>query len=399
MMEVTNRTVNLWLDMAEMMLECGAEIYRIEDTLNRVGTAWGAKRMEVFVITSSIVVTAEGDGWQYTSTRRMRGPSGSDFTRLEDLNALARRVCREPIDDDSFQKQLESIAGTKPRFSKTLLGSTFAALSFALFFGGSWLDSVFAGLFGILVMLLSDLCARRRLNRFSSYFFVSVFTGVLICLLSRVIVTLKPDKIIVGVIMLTIPGIATTNSMRDMLTGDTLSGTLRLVQSLLETLVLAGSYTFAVWLTKSGVHYSNAVDGLGQIIPAAAGSVAFAMLFNCRTRYILFAIAGGAVSWGLYLLAETHLGLDVFGSSLFSALIGSLLAEICARLFKAPATLFLIPFVVPLIPGSSLFYAFCTLLEEAANPFALNTIKAVLGIAIGTGIIASLFSLQLTRKR
>jgi len=397
--EITNRTVNLWLDMAEMMLECGAEIYRIEDTINRVGTACGAKRMEVFVITSSIVVTAEGDGWQYTSTRRLRSPSGSDFTRLEDLNALARRVCAQPLDDDAFRGELNRIEAKKPAFIKTLLGGAFAALSFTLFFGGSVPDALFAGLFGLVVVKMGDMGSRLRLNRFSLYFFVSVFTGVLICLLSKLITTLKPDKIIVGVIMITIPGIATTNSMRDMLTGDTLSGTLRLVQSLLEALVLAGSYTFAVWLTKSGVHYQSAIDGLSQILPAVGGSVAFALLFNCRTRYVLFAIAGGAISWGLYLIAESRFGLDVFGSSLVSALIGSLLAEICARRFKAPATLFLIPFVVPLIPGSSLFYAFSSLLGEAANPFALNTIKAVLGIAIGTGIIASLFSIKLIRKR
>lgn len=397
-MFVSNKMFNLWLDMAEYMLACGAEIYRIEDTLTRVGKSYGAERMEVFVITSSIVVTAEGDGWQYTSTRRLRTPSGSDFIKLEDINALARRICRQPLSEGVLEGELRSISARPVSFIKTLTGSALAAFSFTLFFGGSLPDAAFSALFGIIVCLMMVFCTRKKLNRFSVYFFVSVFSGALICLLSEFIPMLKPDKIIVGVIMLTIPGVATTNSIRDMLTGDTISGTIRLIQSLLEALVLAGSYMFAVWLTKGSVTYSGANDGLYQILPAIGGSVGFAMLFNCRKKYVLFSIPGGAISWLIYLGAEFHLGMGVFACSLISALVGSLLAEICARLFKAPATLFLIPFVIPLVPGSSLFYSFSTLIGETPGAFAMNTVNAVLGIAIGTGIIASLFSLRLRRN-
>lgn len=61
------------LIMGELMQTCGAEVFRVEDTLARMGKAYGVERMNVFVITSSIVITMElKDGRELTQTRRVR---------------------------------------------------------------------------------------------------------------------------------------------------------------------------------------------------------------------------------------------------------------------------------------------------------------------------------------
>ena len=80
------------LDIGELLMASGAEVNRVEDTLTRMGKAYGASHMNVFVITTSIVVTMIfPDGTERTQTRRIRNGGSTDFTLLEDLNALSRR--------------------------------------------------------------------------------------------------------------------------------------------------------------------------------------------------------------------------------------------------------------------------------------------------------------------
>ena len=90
-MQTSKEFLRIFLDMGEALLSSGAEIFRVEDTLNRMGYACGATQMNVFVITSSIVITMEfsGEGAR-TQTRRIRESYGNDFTKLEQLNDLSQ---------------------------------------------------------------------------------------------------------------------------------------------------------------------------------------------------------------------------------------------------------------------------------------------------------------------
>ena len=97
-----NRLLQLLLETGERLMASGAEVKRVEDTLERIGVAYGAERMNVFVITSSIVITLErSDGTLLTHTRRIT-KSGTDFLALERINALSRECCREPLPLDLF---------------------------------------------------------------------------------------------------------------------------------------------------------------------------------------------------------------------------------------------------------------------------------------------------------
>ena len=85
-------SLTLVMDVGEQMLLCGAEVHRVEDSVSRMCTALGAARVDCFIITSSMVVTLhEADGSIHTETRRIRA-TGTNFHRLERLNALSRTV-------------------------------------------------------------------------------------------------------------------------------------------------------------------------------------------------------------------------------------------------------------------------------------------------------------------
>ncbi|MEI3207875.1 MAG: threonine/serine exporter family protein [Lachnospiraceae bacterium] len=137
-MQTSKEFLRIFLDMGEALLSSGAEIFRVEDTLNRMGYACGATQMNVFVITSSIVITMEfpGEGAR-TQTRRIRESYGNDFTKLEQLNDLSRRFCNHPIPAAELKKEFDEININKTKQLWKLMGSILGACSFALFYGGS----------------------------------------------------------------------------------------------------------------------------------------------------------------------------------------------------------------------------------------------------------------------
>lgn len=247
--ETMSKLVYALLSMGEALISCGAEISRVEDTLNRVGYAYGAINMNVFVITSSIVITMEIPGGELiTHTRRIRNANGSDFTKLEKLNELSRSVSMDRIPVEDLQKRIEEISAVKVRKYGMFVGYVIASAFFAVFFGGSVPDGIAAGFVGafiwLLWMYLTPLCMNNVVYQFSA----SLLSGLLICVASKLIPGLSMEHIMIGDIMLLIPGIMFTNSLRDILLGDTISGAMRLIEAVLLTFALALGIVTAIWV-------------------------------------------------------------------------------------------------------------------------------------------------------
>ena len=221
-----------------------------EDTLQRIGRAYGAAKMNVFVITSSIVITMEKtDGELLTHTRRINYTGSTDFTMLEQLNALSRNCCINPIPLEQFHRRLQEIAEPKTRW-ELYVGSILAAGSFAVFFGGTFADGIVAALVGVLICFIQEKITGLFANTIMFNLFISFIVGAVICLTVRVLPVLNMDKIMIGDIMLLIPGIPATNSIRDMLMGDTISGLMRLIESILWAGALACGFMAAIWMVR-----------------------------------------------------------------------------------------------------------------------------------------------------
>ncbi len=130
-----------------------------------------------------------------------------------------------------------------------------------------------------------------------------------------------------------------------------------------------------------------------QLLCAFLGTLGFSLLFGLRWRYVFLASLGGGLCWGLYLLC-TSMGAGVFLANLVSAAFSALYAEILARVMKAPAPLFCIPTLIPLVPGSTLYYTMsCAVrgnMTDAAS-YGWETLQAGLAIAAGISLIWSVF--------
>lgn len=119
---------------------------------------------------------------------------------------------------------------------------------------------------------------------------------------------------------------------------------------------------------------------------AALGAAGFALIFGLRTNKILYAAIGGGISWAVYILCEVFLTNDLLVCSLIAAAAGTAYSEILARILKTPATVILIPTVIPLVPGGSLYYTMSSLIASDKAGFAsygMATAKYAVGIAAG----------------
>ena len=125
-----------------------------------------------------------------------------------------------------------------------------------------------------------------------------------------------------------------------------------------------------------------------QLITAAIGSVGFGMIFRLRRRLLPPAALGGFMSWGIYLFAMAKMNNEAV-SCLFAAGFSAIYAEILARIEKAPATIFLVTSVIPLIPGSTLYYTMSYAVQskwEISREYGSLTIQYAVGIAGGISL-------------
>lgn len=249
-----NEYIYVILTIGEKMLKCGGEISRVEDSIERIGKAIGAQRVDVFCITSSISVTMYFEQLgPLTQTRRVKGQQ-FDLHQLDALNSLSRSICETMLPVDAVKQKLADIAnGKKYGFGVQVLLFAMISACFSLFFGGTVMDSLVAAVIGIVLKLLDALVKRAEMNVFLAAFACSLIGGVLANLAVNLGIGNSANKISIGNIMLLISGIAFTNAIRDLFGGDTISGVQRFLEAVILAVTIAFGFAFAAAVMGGGL--------------------------------------------------------------------------------------------------------------------------------------------------
>lgn len=236
------------LDMGELLLISGAEVMRVEDTIARLCAVYGFTGSDVFVITSSIVLTARTPaGDVLTQTRRIR-ERDTDLGRVEQVNALSRQLCERPLPAADLLRSIRRIREL-PGCSARVRLAMYVGISgvFALFFGGSAFDAAAAAVAGATLFAVDRLGRRLRLNGILQAFFSSILAALTVVLLHTAGLPCTPGLAVTGNIMLLIPGLALTTSLRDMIRGDTISGLLGFSEAIIKALAVAAGFAAVLY--------------------------------------------------------------------------------------------------------------------------------------------------------
>lgn len=238
------------MEIGEQMLISGAEVHRVEDSVRRICYAVGAVRVDVFSITSSMLLTVrDAEGKLYTQTKRVTALE-TDFHKLDRLNQLSRRICSEEMTAEQIRAELDSIGRIRHYpFWVECIAYALIASSFAIFFGGVWQQAIAAAVIAVILRFVVAFSDRTIKNAIFSKFLSSFALTALTFGVVRLGLASRPDEIIIGCIMLLIPGIGFTNAMRDIFTGDSIAGILRCLEAVLCALAIAGGYYLFVFLS------------------------------------------------------------------------------------------------------------------------------------------------------
>ncbi len=225
--------LELAVDIGRGLLENGAETYRVEETISHILKATGIRKVDVFAIPTSIITSISDEHGPLTRVERI-GARGTDLNRVTQLNSLSRWIYDEKPDVTQARDALNALLKQRayPAVVKTL-GFALVAASFTLLFGGAWVDAAAAALCGMVTKPLLD-----QLDRFQTNpFFVNIIGGFLIAATALLTVhaglAKDLDLVIIGTVMNLVPGLAITNSMRDIIAGDLVAGLTKLTEALI----------------------------------------------------------------------------------------------------------------------------------------------------------------------
>ena len=376
----------------------GAETFRVEDTIHRILRAYGVE-CEVFAIPNCVSVSLEAANGKPLMIMRRIGFHGNDLEKLEKLNELSRHICEEqPEVDEAMAWLHQTLAACRTyRTGVFYLGNVLVGLGFSLVFGGTLRDCLWAGVMGLIIGLVTRFMDRQEANPF----FSTILASCLMALPAYAAAGLgwlnNPDAAIIGALMILVPGLLITNSMRDIIYGDTNSGINRIVQVLLSAFAIALG-TAAAWRITSGLYGLSVSTGVVhpfwvQGLAVLVGCVGFAILFNVHGGGMWLCTLGGVATWMVYLLAQ-QLGYGVYSMNFFATLVAALYAETMARIRKYPVTSYLVVSTFPLLPGAGIYYTMSLGLAgdfHAALAKGLETAGIAGCLAVGILLVSTVF--------
>ena len=396
-----NLLLELAADLGYRLAMSGAETFRIEESVRRVLLAYNIES-EVFAIPNCLTVSIETpDGKVMTRMRRI-GFHGNDLDTVEKYSNLSRKICTETPEPKEarcwIQKTDSSLRSYQ--FPVILLGHFLGAFGFSIVFGGSFIDGLCSGVSGILIGLMSRFMGNLKVNPFFSTIASAFAMAFASYTMGALGIARNTDTVIIGALMILVPGLIFTNAMRDIIFGDTNSGINRIVQVLLIAAAIALG-TGAGWQASDLFFYVPTgvppIVHLYEIqnIATFVACIGFCIIFNIHGFGIGICALGGMITWIIYCLCS-YLGCDIYASYFFSAVIAAVYSEIMARVRKYPAISYLVVAIFPLIPGAGIYYATSYLMQSNQDAFvqkALQTIGIAGVIAVGILMVSTLVRL------
>ena len=234
------------------MLENGAEMYRVEDTMNRIADNYG-KEEGISFVTPTIVLM----GLESSKSVQMKRISErtTNLTKVAAVNELSWQFAQGKVDLADLNEALKQVSQEEvpPQTIQRILWAAVLSGCLMILLGGTWRDflaTCFVGGGGYVVYSLS---VRFLKLKYIDEFLGAFTIGMLAFILSKNISELTLANMIIGSIMPLVPGVAITNTVRDLQEGHMLSGISRGVEALFIAMMIGAGIAAAFYLMNEKV--------------------------------------------------------------------------------------------------------------------------------------------------
>lgn len=235
------RVLNAAMEAGHILLQNGAEISRVEETMERICKHYGVMTGEFFVLSNGIFTTA-GQTSDHTYARVQHIPvKGASMDKIVAVNQLSRDIADGRYEDiEEVERILEEIKKMKGfRPWQQVLASGVGSGFFCVLAGGGLADCVAAFIAGLLLYIYVLTISAPHLSKIVG----NIIGGMLVVLISlasyHIGFGVNLSHMISGTIMPLVPGVAFTNGIRDIANGDYISGAVRMLDAVLIFLSIA----------------------------------------------------------------------------------------------------------------------------------------------------------------
>lgn len=430
------QALQLATEAGHILLENGAEISRVEETMERIAAAYGVEDESFFVLSNGIIATG-----QHYARAEFIPIKGTQLSRVVEVNQLSRDVERQhpagpsapqspshpatpmPVPELASRLQAIRTAPGHPAW-EIILGIALGVSAFSILFGGSLTDAAATLACGLLLGTFMAYVSPHLSRLIGNV--AGGLVGGLLCILAVHSATqlLSPSatqpltpsaplhlpNMIIGTIIALVPGVPFTNGIRDLANEDYIAGTTRLTDAFLAFLCIAlgvalafiveGLFAGGIMQLGAPVKDPLASAWYFQLPAAFIGTIGFSALFGAPRRYYLDCGLAGTAGWAVYLLLASAGPTHVVGAAFLGALAVAVMAHLLAVTRRCPVTVFLICGIIPLVPGGGIFwtaYYIITNQLRLAATTGFTALKVTIAIA-GAIILAAALASRLQRK-
>lgn len=239
--------MELALQAGHILLENGAEIFRVEETMDRICHYYGVESGNEFVLSNGIFITAGNEKEKFFAKVQHIPVSGTHLDKVAAINQLSREIEEGRYTVDQALDELEKIRNAPGKRSRTLiLASGVGSAAFCLLFGGDAGDAFAAFTAGFFLYAYVLFFSSRYLSKIVGNISGGALVTVLCGLMYLSGIGDHPNFMIIGSIMPLIPGVPFTNAIREMADGDYISGSVRMLDAMLVFFCIAIGVGFGV---------------------------------------------------------------------------------------------------------------------------------------------------------
>lgn len=240
----------------KIILESGGEIYRVEETIIRICKAFGAKEVEPFVMPTGIVISIiDSQGNSHSIVKRVTERK-INLEKIHLVNNLSRKIVNNHYPAKEVEKELLEISKIKGYDVKVqIFFSAIITGFFTFLYKGNAKDFIAAFIIGMLIRIIIYALYNLKLNTF----FVNIIGGATATLggifFSSLNLCDNLNIVIISSMMLLVPGLIITNSIRDTIAGDLVSGITRAMEGLFiaAAIAIGSGLVFKLWLLYGGI--------------------------------------------------------------------------------------------------------------------------------------------------
>lgn len=239
--------------MGKMLLENGAETYRVEDTLSRVLKCLGATDYDTLSTSTGLFVCVK----KHTKILRVKTRT-INLYRISQINDLSRKIVENQIDIDTAKQKLKHIQNeTLYKPSTITISIGVACFFFAFLFKGNIKDAFSAFIVGFLLNIFNIFLSKRKISNFLQISLDGLFVALISLINLNIGIGSDVHKVIIASVMPLVPGVCFTNAIRDIFEGDYISGGSRIFEAIVIGIAISigvGSVLLG-WLNIFGDFY------------------------------------------------------------------------------------------------------------------------------------------------